>query len=68
MADIFLSYARENYEIAKRLSERLENIGWSVWWDWEVPAGQTWRDMIEQSRASMRCMVVLWSMDSIDSD
>ena len=68
MADIFLSYARENSEIAKRLSERLENIGWSVWWDWEVPAGQTWRDMIEQSLASMRCMVVLWSMDSIDSD
>ena len=68
MADIFLSYARENSEIAKRLSERLEDIGWSVWWDWQVPAGQTWRDMIEQSLASMRCMVVLWSMDSIDSD
>ncbi len=68
MADIFLSYARENSEIAKRLSERLENLGWSVWWDWEIPAGQTWRDTIEQSLASMRCMVVLWSMDSIDSD
>jgi hypothetical protein len=68
MADIFLSYARENSEIAKRLSERLESIGWSVWWDWEIPAGQTWRDTIEQSLASMRCMVVLWSMDSIDSD
>ncbi len=68
MADIFLSYARENCEIAKCLSERLESLGWSVWWDWEIPAGQTWRDMIEQSLASMRCMVVLWSMDSIDSD
>jgi len=68
MADIFLSYARENSEVAKHLSERLENIGWSVWWDWQVPAGQTWSDMIEQSLTSMRCMVVLWSMDSIDSD
>ncbi|HSQ13572.1 MAG TPA: toll/interleukin-1 receptor domain-containing protein [Candidatus Deferrimicrobium sp.] len=68
MADIFLSYARENSEIAKLLSERLEHLGWSVWWDWEVPAGQNWRDMIEQSLASMRCMIVLWSMDSIDSD
>ena len=68
MADIFLSYARENSEIAKLLSERLQHLGWSVWWDWEVPAGQNWRDMIEQSLASMRCMIVLWSMDSIDSD
>ena len=68
MADIFLSYARENSEIAERLSERLENRGWSVWWDREIPAGQTWRDMIEQSLASMRCMVVLWSKESIDSD
>ncbi|MGZ9215086.1 MAG: toll/interleukin-1 receptor domain-containing protein, partial [Candidatus Binatia bacterium] len=68
MADIFLSYARENSEIAKLLSERLEHLGWSVWWDWEVPAGQNWREMIEQSLASMRCMIVLWSMDSIDGD
>ena len=68
MADIFLSYARENSEVAKRLSESLENIGWSVWWDWQVPPGQTWSGMIEQSLTSMRCMVVLWSTDSIDSE
>ena len=68
MADIFLSYASGNSVIAKRLSERLESIGWSVWWDREIPAGQTWRDVIAQSRASMRCMVVLWSKESIDSD
>jgi len=68
MADIFLSYAREDSEIAKRLSERLESIGWSVWWDREIPAGQTWRDVIEQSLATMGCMVVLWSKESIHSD
>jgi len=68
MADIFLSYAREDSELAKRLSERLESLGWSVWWDREIPAGQTWRDVIEQSLATMGCMVVLWSKQSIHSD
>jgi len=68
MADIFLSYAREDGEIAKRLSECLESLGWSVWWDREIPAGQTWREAIEQSLANMGCMVVLWSSHSIQSD
>jgi len=33
MADIFLSYAREDHDIASRLSSALVDLGWSVFLD-----------------------------------
>ena len=68
MADIFLSYAKEDREIARKIGKRLESIGWSVWWDREIPAGKNWRATLEEALTDMRCMVVLWSRHSIRSD
>jgi len=68
MADIFLSYAKEDREVARGLSRRLIQAGWTVWWDRRVPAGRTWRQMLEAALRDMRCMVVLWSSHSIESD
>ena len=68
MAEIFLSYAKEDREIASRLSTMLEQAGWTVWWDRRIPAGRTWRDVLEEALREMRCMVVLWSSQSIESD
>jgi hypothetical protein len=68
MADIFLSYAKKDREFARRITDALEALGWSVWWDREIPAGQTWRDVLENALANMRCMVVLWSKNSIKSE
>jgi hypothetical protein len=68
MAEIFLSYANEDRETALRISELLESAGWTVWWDRRIPAGRTWRSVIEEALVQMRCMVVLWSRHSIESD
>ena len=68
MADIFLSYAKEDREVARKLATLLENAGWIIWWDRRIPAGRTWHDVLEEALREMRCMVVLWSSHSIDSD
>ena len=39
MADIVLSYARENRRQAESLARALEDAGWSVWWDREILPG-----------------------------
>lgn len=67
MADIFISYANENRESAARLAQVLESAGWQVWWDRRIPAGRTWRSVLEDALRDMRCMVVLWSKDSVES-
>ena len=68
MADIFLSYAKEDREVARKIATLLGNAGWVVWWDRRIPAGRTWRSVLEEALRDMRCMVVLWSTHSIESD
>ena len=68
MADIFLSYAEEDRAAARRIVGVLELQGWSVWWDRRIPTGKTWRSAIEDGIRDMRCMVVLWSSNSIGSE
>lgn len=65
--DIFISYAREDREIARRLAGELEAKGWSVWWDREILAGQRFDEMIARALAGARCVVVLWSQASAKS-
>ncbi len=68
MADIFLSYNEKDRAVVRRLAHTLEAVGWSVWWDRRLPAGMTWRRLLEQELQAMRCMLVLWSSHSIQSD
>ena len=68
MADIFLSYTEKDREAVRRLADTLQSVGWSVWWDRRIPAGLTWRNVLDRELRSMRCMVVLWSSHSVLSD
>ena len=68
MSDIFISYAREDLDRARRLASALESRGWSVWWDRRIVAGQTFDQTIERELESARSVVVLWSKDSIESE
>ena len=61
MADIFLSYAREDRQKAELLSHALEHAGWSVWWDREILPGASYEQLIEAELSTARCVVVLWS-------
>jgi len=65
VADVFLSYAREDKATARRLAEAMEARGFDVWWDAEIPPGETWDQMIERELAAARCAVVLWSKTSV---
>src|SRR5262249_9229765 len=49
MADIFLSYAREDLAVAAKLAELLEANGLGVWWDRRLVAGGEIHDAIERA-------------------
>lgn len=67
MADVFLSYAREDRVRARQVAEGLEANGLSVFWDNEIPPGATWADHIEQKLSGCKAQVVLWSGHSAKS-
>jgi len=68
MSDIFISYARTDYPRAKVMAQALEAIGWSVWWDPRIPAGRAFDRVIEEEISKAKCVIVLWSRQSVDSD
>src|SRR5438045_5935700 len=68
VSDVFVSYAREDQDKARLLAGALAAQGWSVWWDRHIPLGKSFDRVIEEEIASAKCVVVLWSRHSVDSD
>lgn len=67
MTDVFISYAREDAGQAERIARGLEAMGLSVFWDNEIPPGQTWADYIETKLNQCAAAIVLWSANSTKS-
>jgi len=68
MADIFISYAREDETRIRRLVDALEKQGWAIFWDRRIPAGKTWQSYIGQALSEAKCVIVAWSRHSILSE
>ena len=67
MSDIFISYASADRDRAELIAKAFSQQGWSVWWDRQIPPGKSFDEVIEQALSSARCVIVLWSKDSVSS-
>ncbi len=67
MPDVFISYNREDREIAGLVANALEAEGFSVWWDAALRAGETYDEVTELNLRSAGAVVVLWSKRSSNS-
>lgn len=68
MIDIFVSYKSDDRERVRPIVEALEAAGWEVWWDKHVEAGRAFDREIENAIDDAKCVVVIWSATSVDSD
>ncbi len=68
MSEIFISYAKQDRSRAKEVAARLEQEGWSVFWDRNIPIASTWDEVLENEISTMKVMVVLWSNASVASE
>lgn len=67
MADVFLSYSREDQERARDVASGLEAEGLSVWWDTILKPGETYDEVTERNLRDARTVVVLWTRRSVQS-
>ena len=67
MAKIFLSYSREDVDVAKQLAERIAGAGHEVWWDRHIQGGSRFTNEIDRELKGADAVVVLWSDTSVES-
>jgi tetratricopeptide (TPR) repeat protein/TolB-like protein len=68
VADIFLSYKREDRARAEVFVAALRKSGRTVWWDEGLTPRQAWDATIEREIAAAASVIVLWSERSAASD
>ncbi len=69
MADVFISYAREDRDFARTLVDALKQRGRETWIDWEgiEPSVEWWQSIVEAIDAA-DAIVFICSPDSLASD
>ena len=67
MADIFVSYSRQDKVRVAPLVASLEAEGWAGWWDPEITPGEEFDSLISRELEGARALVVVWTPHSVDS-
>jgi TolB-like protein len=68
LADIFISYARQDRDRIAQLGAVLEQAGWTAWWDRHMDGGAAFARAIEAELESARVVIVAWSKAALQSD
>jgi adenylate cyclase len=67
LADIFVSYSRQDKARVAPIVASLEAEGWSVWWDPEITPGEEFDGLISRELEVARALVVVWTPNSVES-
>jgi adenylate cyclase len=67
LADIFVSYSRQDRLRVAPLVAALEAEGWSIWWDPDISPGEEFDSLISRELEAAKTLIVVWSPQSVDS-
>jgi outer membrane protein assembly factor BamB len=65
MADVFVSYKKEDRQRAQFVVDALVRAGLSVWWDDDLTPRTTWDEEIEREIKACEAVLVLWTPRSV---
>ncbi|MGE0187581.1 MAG: toll/interleukin-1 receptor domain-containing protein [Hyphomonadaceae bacterium] len=68
MADIFISYKRENQDAVQRIVQGLRGAGHTVWWDQDIEPDAPWEATIERELEAAKVVIVAWSQAAVASE
>ena len=68
MTDVFISYKRDERERCRRIAEKLQALGLTVWFDSKIDAGVDFMKEVDQHVETCKAALVLWSTASVKSD
>jgi hypothetical protein len=67
--DIFISYSysKQRPPLTRDLAAYLEREGFSVWWDANLTAGETFGQVLRRELRAARAVIAIWTADSVKS-
>ncbi len=68
MADVFVSYKRDDRSRVRPLVRALQERGFTVWWDSRIETGENWIACIKRALDGAACVVVVWTPQSVAPD
>ena len=68
MADVFISYSRENQAVVRLLADAVRREGYSLWWDDELPPHRSYGDVITEQIGEAKAAIVVWSQGAAASE
>jgi hypothetical protein len=67
MADVFISYKHEEKERIRVIADALGDLKLSIWFDREIPAGESYETVIKRELTNARAVLVCWSKAAAES-
>lgn len=68
MSDVFISYARGNKDVARRIATAVAAEGYGVWWDDEIPPHVSYSELIADKIGAAKAAIVIWSREAAASE
>ena len=68
MADVFVSYKREDRRLIELMSQALNDLGLSVWFDYSIEVGEDWAKRIQAELDTAKAIIVCWTPEACQSD
>lgn len=68
MADVFISYSRDNEAVVRGLAQAVAGEGYGVWWDDALPPHLSYGDVISAEIGAAKAVIVVWSETAIASE
>ncbi|MEQ1617261.1 MAG: toll/interleukin-1 receptor domain-containing protein [Terricaulis sp.] len=68
MADVFISYKRNERPEVERLAAKLRELGLKVWFDASMSAGDTFNSEIDREARGAKAILVCWSPAARESE
>lgn len=68
MVDVFISYSRTNKAKVAQIARGIEDAGYSVWWDAELPPHQSYGEVITGKIDDAKAAIVVWSAEAAASE
>lgn len=68
MAEVFISYSRDDQATVAEIAQAVQDAGYSVWWDKEILPHNSFSDIINEKIGQAKAVIVVWSANAAASE